>query len=91
MLEEVSIHAFQCMHFLYMVSLHSDGRVERPETALYCTLWKEQVMRHWHEAKKKKKNQTVLKETSITRINNVLRAVFLNSYSIKKNPSNQNT
>lgn len=33
---------------------------------------------------KKKKNQTVLKETSITRIDNVLRAVFLNSYSIKK-------
>lgn len=34
--------------------------------------------------RQKKKNQTVLKETSITRINNVLRAVFLNSYSIKK-------
>lgn len=85
MLEEVSIHDFQCMHLLYMVSLHSDGRVERPEATLYCTLWKEQVMRHWHEAKKNSNSY------SITRINNVLRAVFLSSYSIQKPPSNQNT
>lgn len=40
--------------------------------------------------KKKKKTQTVPKETSITRINNVLRAVFLDSYLTQKPLSDQN-